>query len=133
MTFGKNLLINVSKIILARPVIDILKTKKILKKVLKSNYINEGNQTREFEKKICKLLKIKYAVTTTSGTVAIFLALKAAGIKKGDEVIIPNITFPATANAVDMAGGKVVLADVNPTNLLIDEKSLIKKINRKTK
>tara|TARA_B100001057_G_scaffold453779_1_gene498878 strand:- start:6861 stop:7994 length:1134 start_codon:yes stop_codon:yes gene_type:complete len=133
LTFGKNLLINVSKIILARPVIDILKTKKILNKVLKSNYINEGNQTREFEKKICKLLKIKYAVTTTSGTVAIFLALKAAGIKKGDEVIIPNITFPATANAVDMAGGKVVLADVNPTNLLIDEKSLIKKINRKTK
>ncbi len=121
------------KIILAQPYINIKDSTKNLNSVLKSNFINEGNQTREFEKKICKLLKIKYAVTVTSGTAAIFLALKAAGIKRGDEVIIPNITFPATANAVRMAGGKIVLADVNPTNLLIDEKSLIKKINSKTK
>ena len=71
----------------------------------------------ENSKKICKLLKVKYAVTTTSGTVAIFLALKAAGIKNGDEVIIPNITFPATANAIKMAGGKIILADVNPKKI----------------
>lgn len=121
------------KIILAQPLINIKDSSKIIKSVLKSNFINEGNQTREFEKKICKLLKVKYAVTTTSGTVAIFLALKAAGIKIGDEVIIPNITFPATANAVRMAGGKIILADVNPKNLLIDEKSLMKKITPKTK
>ena len=121
------------KIILAQPLINIKDSSKIINSVLKSNFINEGSQTREFEKKICKLLKVKYAVTTTSGTVAIFLALKAAGIRNGDEVIIPNITFPATANAVKMAGGKIILADVNPINLLIDEKSLIKKINPKTK
>ena len=48
-------------------------------------------------------------------------------------MIIPNITFPATANAVRMAGGKIILADVNPKNLLIDEKSLMKKITPKTK
>ena len=59
--------------------------------------------------------------------------MKAAGIKNGDEVIIPNITFPATANAVKMAGGKIILADVNPMSLLMDEKSLMRKINPKTK
>ena len=133
MTFGENLLINVSKIILARPIIDVLKTKKIFNKVLKSNFINEGKQTREFERKICSLLNVKYAVTTTSGTTALFLALKAAGIKNNDEVLIPNITFPATANAVMMAGGKPILVDVNPINLLLDEKSLLRKINSKTK
>ena len=121
------------KIILAQPYINIKDSNKILNSVLKSNFINEGSQTREFEKKICKLLKARYAVTTTSGTVAIFLALKAAGIKNGDEVIIPNITFPATANAVKMAGGKIILADVNPMSLLMDEKSLMRKINPKTK
>ena len=121
------------KIILAQPLINISDAKKNLNSVLKSNFINEGNKTGNFEKKICKLLNVKYAVATTSGTVALFLALKAAGIRNGDEVIVPNISFPATANAVTMSGGKVILVDVNPSNLLIDDKSLLKKINRKTK
>ena len=69
------------KIILSNPVINLNTSKKILNNVLKSNFINEGKQTREFEKKICKLLKVKYAVATTSGTTALFLALRAAGIK----------------------------------------------------
>lgn len=122
-----------NKIILSRPVININNTKKLFNSVLKSNFVNEGKQTKKFEDKICKLLNVKYAVCTTSGTTAIFLALKALGIKYNDEVIVPNITFPATSNAVKMAGGKPVLVDVNPSTLLIDEYSLIKKISKKTK
>lgn len=121
------------KIILAQPIINLKESSKYIKKVLEKNFPNEGEQTRLFEKKICNFLKIKYAVCVTSGTTAIFLALKACGIKFGDEVIIPNITFPATANAVKMSGGKPVLVDVNPKTLLIDQKSLIKKINNRTK
>ena len=121
------------KIILAQPIINLKESSKYIKKVLEKNFPNEGDQTRLFEKKICNFLKIKYAVCVTSGTTAIFLALKACGIKVGDEVIIPNITFPATANAVKMSGGKPVLVDVNPKTLLIDQESLIKKINRRTK
>ena len=121
------------KIVLARPLIDVNDSSKIIRKVLNNNFPNEGEQTKIFEKKICKLLKVKYAVTTTNGTSAIFLALKANGIKYNDEVLIPNITFPATANAVKMAGGKPVLVDVNPKNILIDEKSLLNKISKKTK
>tara|TARA_B100000575_G_C23130268_1_gene655548 strand:- start:687 stop:1790 length:1104 start_codon:yes stop_codon:yes gene_type:complete len=121
------------RITLAEPFIKVKETSKIIKKALNSNFPNEGEQTKQFERKICNLLKVKYAITTTSGTAAIFLALKANGIRYGDEVIIPNITFPATANAVVMTGAKPVLVDINPKNLLIDEKALIKKINKKTK
>ena len=121
------------KIILAQPIINLKESSKYIKKVLKNNFPNEGEQTKLFEKKICNFLKVKHAVCVTSGTTAIFLALKACGIKIGDEVIIPNITFPATANAVMMSGGKPVLVDVNPKTLLIDQASLIKKINSRTK
>ena len=122
-----------SKITLSKPIINLKETKKKLYSVLNSNFINEGKQTKQFENKICKFLKIKYAVTTTSGTTALFLALKAAGIKENDDVIVPNITFPATANAIKMAGGNPVLVDVDPVNILINENSLKKKITKKTK
>ena len=122
-----------SKIILSRPVIDLKETKKILNNVLNSKFVNEGRQTKQFENKICKFLKVNYAVSTTSGTTALFLALKAAGIKQNDDVLVPNITFPATANAIKMAGGNPILVDIDPKNILINEKSLKKKINKKTK
>ena len=121
------------KILLAEPYIENIKTISLVKKVLKTNFPNEGKLTKLFEKKISKLLGAKYAVTTTSGTISIFLALKAAGIKEGDEVIVPNLTFPATANAVKLSGAKPILVDVNDNNLLINEKNLLKKINKKTK
>tara|TARA_B100001540_G_scaffold307148_1_gene320093 strand:- start:60 stop:1166 length:1107 start_codon:yes stop_codon:yes gene_type:complete len=121
------------KILLSEPSIPESRTIQLTKKVLKNNFPNEGNFTKLFEKKISKLLKVKYVVSATSGTVSIFLALKALGIKKGDEVIVPNITFPATANAVVLSGAKPVLVDINKDDLLINEKSLIKKINRRTK
>ena len=122
-----------NKILLAEPVIQTQETAALINKVLKTNFPNEGKFTRLFENKLSSLLKVKYVVATTSGTISIFLALKAAGVKKNDEIIIPNITFPATANAVKLAGAKPILADVNKDNLLMDEQSLIKNINKKTK
>ena len=122
-----------NKILLAEPLIPSGKTIALTRKVLEDNFPNEGKFTKLFEKKLLKLMKVKYLVTTTSGTISIFLALKAVGIKQGDEVIIPNITFPATANAVTLTGAKPVLVDINKNNLLINENSLIKKINKKTK
>ena len=122
-----------NKILLAEPVIEEKATISLMKKVLAANFPNEGKFTRIFENKISKLLKVKYVVTSTSGTTAIFLALKAVGIKENDEVIVPNITFPATANAVKLTGAKPILSDVDKTNLLIDEKNLVKKITKKTK
>ena len=64
-----------------------------LKKVINTNYTNEGLFSQRLEKKIKKIIGSKYAITTTSGTIAIFLALKAIGVNKNDEVIVPNITL----------------------------------------
>ena len=121
------------KILLAEPVIPKKETIALTKKVLDDNFPNEGKFTKLFENKLSKLLNVRYVVTSTSGTISIFLALKAVGIKKGDEIIIPNLTFPATANAVMLAGGKPVLVDVDEKNLLINEINLLQKITKKTK
>jgi len=124
---------NKSNILLSEPVLEKKRIMPLLEKVLISNFPNEGKFTKILEEKISRLLKVKYVVATTSGTASIFLALKAMGIKRDDEVIVPNLTFPATANAVMLAGAKPILVDVDIKSLLIDEKSLVKKINKKTK
>lgn len=105
----------------------------LLKKVLDNNFTNQGPMTELLEKKVCELLYVKYAVATTSGTVALFLALKAAGVGKGDEVIVPDVTFIATANAVTLCGAKVVLVDIDPHTLMIDTEKFKRAITKKTK
>ena len=115
------------KIILADPSIPKSKTLKYLTKVLKDNFPNEGKYTRIFEKKLSKLLNVKYVLTCTSGTISIFLGLKALGIGRKDEVLVPNITFPATLNAISLSGAKPVLIDVNKDTLLMSVKNLKKK------
>src|ERR1700687_1874077 len=88
--------------------------------VLRSNYLNDGDVTTEFERRIADLFGASHAVATTSGTAAIFLALAAAGVAAGDEVIVPDVTFVATANAVRLTGAVPVLVDVDPETLNID-------------
>ena len=120
----------IKKIPFAQPVINAKKATSIIKKVFNDNFPNEGKFVNNFEEKISKLLNVKYVVSATSGTISIFLALKALGVKRNDEVIVPNITFPATANAVKLTGAKLVLADVNQEDLLIniDEKVAINEL-----
>jgi len=131
--FNKKLIKMPRKLLLAEPFIEKKDSLIMLKKVLDSNYINEGNLTRLFEKKIEKLLNVKYVATCTSGTASIYLALKALGIKNNDEILMPNLTFPATANAIKMAGAKPVLVDINKDNLLMQTSDLLKKINKKSR
>tara|TARA_A100001015_G_C15015856_1_gene725470 strand:+ start:403 stop:1509 length:1107 start_codon:yes stop_codon:yes gene_type:complete len=104
-----------------------------VKKSILLNYPNEGKFTKILENKIKKLLKVRYCLATPSCTLAIYLGLKSVGVGQKDEVLVPNLTFPATANAVLMSGAKVVLVDINPNTLNIDLKDLQKKINNKTK
>lgn len=103
------------------------------KKVFYSNYPNEGKFVDLLEKKIEKLLKVKHAVALPSCTSALYVALKILNLKPKDEVIVPNITFAATANAVTMAGLKVKLVDINLETLNLDINDLKKKISKKTK
>ncbi len=105
---------------------------KILKKVIDNNYANQGQLTEELESKIAKILNIKHVVMTNNGTVSLFLALKALGIGVGDEVVVPDITYIATANAVTLCGAKVVLVDVTG-DAMIDPVLFEERITSKTK
>jgi perosamine synthetase len=91
-----------------------------LRQALESNYLNEGQLAEHFERRLAGLLGVKHAVAVTSGTAALFLALKCLGVGPGDEVLVPDVTFIATANAVTLAGARPVLVDVDPETLTID-------------
>jgi len=106
---------------------------RFVKSALDGNYVNEGPLATRFEEEIKKLLGVKYAVATGNCTIAIFLALKAAGVSRGDEVIIPDITFIATANAVDLLGATPVLVDVDPKTLTISPVAIERAITKKTR
>jgi perosamine synthetase len=104
-----------------------------LAKSISEEHISQGPVTAEFEAKFAKALNVPYAVATTSGSVALLMALMALGIKPGDEVIVPNRTFIATAHAALMLGAKVVLVDVRPDIPALDVSQIKRKITRKTK
>ena len=105
----------------------------LVKGVLDSNFLNDGDVTEEFGGKIAKLVDAKFGVGVTSGTSAIYLSLVALGIGHGDEVIVPDITFIATANAVSMTGATPVLVDVDPETLNISVVAIEAAITPKTR
>jgi dTDP-4-amino-4,6-dideoxygalactose transaminase len=100
---------------------------------IQNKNIGMGKVTELFEEKMAKFLDVKYAIAVPNGSIALFIALKSIGISSNDEVIIPNRTFIATANAVKLAGAKVVLVDVNKDNTNIDIKKIESKITPNTK
>lgn len=94
--------------------------KELVCEVIDSNFPNDGEYTATFERRIAELCGIPYAVAVTSGTAAVFLGLVACGVGAGDEVLVPDITFIATANAVRLAGAVPVLVDVSPDDFCMD-------------
>lgn len=106
---------------------------KYVEEVLREGWLSEGVTARLFEEKLQSLLKEFKTFTVNSGTSALHLALILAGVKAGDEVIIPSQTFVATGLAVLYVGAKPVLADVNPKTGEISIESAKNKITEKTK
>jgi perosamine synthetase len=104
-----------------------------LKAVIDANYLNEGDVTERFETELARRLGVTQVVTATSGTAAIFLSLAALGVGHGDEVVVPDLTFIATANAVTLAGATPVLADVDPRTLNLDPQAFERAITARTK
>ena len=92
-----------------------------------------GKYLEIFEEKFAEFAGTKYAITTANGTTALHLALAALGIKEGDEVIIPDFTFVATANAVKYTGATVVCVDIDEKSLCIDPKSIERAITERTR
>lgn len=87
----------------------------------------------EFERKFAEYQEAQYAIACSNGTVAITIALQAAGVGPGDEIIIPPYTFIATASAALAYGVTPVFADIDPETLLIDPAAVEKRITPKTK
>jgi perosamine synthetase len=92
-----------------------------------------GSKTAEFEDKFRKYIGAKHAIAVNSCTAGLHLALEAIGLNEGDEVIVPAITFTATAEVVCYFKARPVFVDVERDTLNIDVADLQKKINRKTK
>jgi dTDP-4-amino-4,6-dideoxygalactose transaminase len=96
-------------------------------------HLSMGPVTAEFERALGQKLGIPYVVATTSGSMAMLMALMAAGIKQGDEVIVPNRTWIATAHAPLLLGAKVVLVDVEADRPILDVTKIEEKITASTK
>ena len=100
---------------------------------IRSNYLNEGALTRELEAKFATFLSAGHVDATPNGTVALALCLWALGIQPGEEVIVPDLTFIATANAVHMVGGRPVPVDVRSDDFTLSPEQTEAAITRKTK
>ena len=105
---------------------------KISEILINGKYTN-GRNVEQLEKNCKKYFKSKYAVAVNSGTSALHLVLLSLNIKKNDEIIIPSITFIASAAAISYVGAKVVLADINQNDWLINTNKIEKLITKKTK
>jgi perosamine synthetase len=104
-----------------------------LRDVLDRQYVNDGPLAREFEQRVAAFVGTRHAVAVTSGTAAIALSLMAAGIGPGDEVLVPDLTFIATANAARLAGATVKLVEVEPMRFSVDPDAVAAAIGPRTR
>ena len=104
-----------------------------LRESVQKECIGQGLVTEEFEEEISLALNVPFVVATTNGSAALYMALLSLGIGHGDEVIIPNRTWIASANAILLTGAKVVLVDVQSDIPLIDVAQIQSKITTQTK
>ena len=120
------------KIPVAKPYITEAEAQTV-KKRIQSGWITMGKTVEKFEKQISDKFGVKYALLVNNGTSAIHLCLMALDIKKGDEVIIPSISYIATANAVLYCNATPVFVQEDERTFNLDAKTIQKKITRKTK
>lgn len=120
------------RIQVAQPVLQGNEKKYVLD-CLETNWISSiGKYINEFESSFAEFCGVKYAIATNNGTTALHVALVALGVGSGDEVIIPTVTYIATANAVKYCGGTPVFVDVDPVTLNILPGAIESKITDKT-
>lgn len=95
--------------------------------------LGAGPKVKEFEKNYAAFAGVKHAIAVNTGTAALHAALMAVEVKVGDEVILPSFTFVATAEAVVLAGGKPVFADIDPETFTLSPKATEKAVTGKTR
>ena len=100
---------------------------------IRQESVSQGEIASLFEKEVAEILGVKHVVATSNGTAALSMALMAVGVAPGDEVIVPNRTWIATAHAAYVLGAKIILADVEENRPIIDVESIESQISSKTK
>ncbi|HUP32018.1 MAG TPA: DegT/DnrJ/EryC1/StrS aminotransferase family protein [Gaiellaceae bacterium] len=100
---------------------------------LRSGWIGQGARVERFEREFAAAVGAAHAVAVSSCTAALHLSLVARGLRPGDEVLVPALTFAATATAVEHAAGVPVLCDVDPETLLIDLEDAERRVTRRTR
>src|SRR5258705_810448 len=108
--------------------------KELVLDALNSGWVSSiGKYIDEFEANFARYCGTEYALAVSNGTTGLHLSLATLGLRPGDEVIVPDLTFVATANAVAYTGATPVLADVDPDTLCIDPASVKSLISGRTK
>ncbi|SLM30719.1 Beta-eliminating lyase family protein [Desulfamplus magnetovallimortis] len=120
------------KIPLIKPYINENIKEEVLK-VLESGYLTEGTVTKKFESTIQKYLEVKHVLAVCNCTVGLETALRSLNITSGDEIIIPDYTYPATASVVNIVGATAVIVDIDPQTMLIDKSAIENAITPRTK
>lgn len=120
------------KLPLSRPSIGRCELKAV-NKVFKSCWLGMGKEVFDFENSLKKLFNRKYAIAVTTGTSAIHIALDSIGLKRGDEVIVPSLTFTGSVQPIVLCGAKPVFCDVERETLNVSRRLIEKKITKKTK
>ncbi|MEM2169634.1 MAG: DegT/DnrJ/EryC1/StrS family aminotransferase [Candidatus Bathyarchaeia archaeon] len=120
------------KIFLARPCIGEEEVEAV-KKVLSSKFLTEGPVTNEFEREFAKYCEANHGIATTSCSTALELSLRTLNIGKGDEVIVPDFTYPVTASVVSLVGAEPVLVDVDLDDCNVTREKIEEAISEKTK
>ena len=101
--------------------------------VIKSGMLAHGSVVEKFEREFAKYLGVPYLLTVSNGTIALYVALKALGVGKNDEVIVPDFTFFATASTVVLAGATPVFADIDLETYTLNPASVEELITDRTK
>jgi perosamine synthetase len=102
-------------------------------RVMKSGWIGMGNEVAAFEQELAAYVKAKHVITVDSCTSALFLSLKAQGIKEGDDVVISSLTWCSSANAAVYCGAKPVFADIDEDSLITTTENILAVLTPKTK
>jgi dTDP-4-amino-4,6-dideoxygalactose transaminase len=116
----------------ARPFVGEEEEQAVLR-VLRSGWLSQGPRVAEFENRFAEFVGAKHAVAVSSCTTALHLALVAAGIGEGDEVLCPSLSFIATANSIRYMGATPVFVDVDPVTFNLDPNCVEKAITSRTR
>jgi dTDP-4-amino-4,6-dideoxygalactose transaminase len=106
---------------------------KAIQRVLEKQRFIQGEESQSFEEEFCHYVGVKHGIAVNSGSDALFLTVKALGIKKGDEVITVSNTYISTVDAITRSGAKPVLVDIDPKTYTIDVSKARDKIGARTK